>query len=75
MILAPNGNLCSFVLIQKNQKIKAALLCASAANDTRVARTRRQQGFSDSGVLITERVLFNRVYYVLALRPLGESKH
>jgi hypothetical protein len=31
--------------------------------------------FSDSGVLITKGVLFNRVYYVLALRPLGEVEH
>ena len=31
--------------------------------------------FSDSGVLKTEGVLFNHVYYVLALRPLGELKH
>ena len=31
-MVAPNGFLCSFVLIQKNQKIKAELNCASAAN-------------------------------------------
>ena len=29
---APIVILCSFVLIQKNQKIKAALICVSAAN-------------------------------------------
>ena len=31
--------------------------------------------FSDSGDVITKHVLFNRVYDVLALRPLGEVKH
>ena len=34
ILIAPIVVLCSFVLIQKNQKIKAALNCVSAANDT-----------------------------------------
>ena len=34
ILIAPIVVLCSFVLIQKNQKIKAALICVSAANDT-----------------------------------------
>ncbi len=52
---------CSFVLIQKNQKIKAALQCASAANDTK-----RGADEALAGLLVIVEISKRSEFYLIA---------